>query len=330
MRKYIILLITILLGIAILAACGESAPSTSLDNASNDNNQPYTLLLYENALSGLDDTITKRVGYQIIADENVSVSTVVPNKNVTIFGKTHTLKYIETRKSTVALNNRINYKVKYDIPNDTYFISLDSASGALMSYAYVLAGKDRTYQSEVNDKSSESDFLAYAKKLVSQHSSVEGCQVEITTEIFEYDKEDGNYYPKKRLAGYVNNTENVSDFYAIYHFTFYKMLDGIRRYDTNVIEINNTGEIHRLWFNIQDDLYANYSDIDIDMEQAEKLVKSALSQFIPVGSSIEIVPSVVATNDGVLWLYLETFVEFDGGKSGYTYVIQIAGENNRQ
>ena len=75
-------------------------------------------------------------------------------------------------------------------------------------------------------------------------------------------------------------------------------------------------------------MYASYSGIDIDVDQAQKMITDSLSHFISDGSSIEIVPSVVATNDGVLWLYLETFVEFDGGKSGYTYVIQIANLNN--
>ncbi len=323
MKKLIALLVTIVLSATVFAGCTDTNEHTN--NGNNTSSETYTLLLYDNMLSGLDDTITKRVSYRILANERVEVSGKVSNKTATLFGKPHTLKYLDTSKRTTELHNRVTYEE--EVPGNYYIVSFDSVTGALMSYTNGGAGKNRAYQSEVNDKSSEAEFLAYAKKLVSQHSSVEGCQVEITTKICEYDAEDGNYYSRRHVDGYVNNIENVSDFYAVYHFTFYKTIDGIRRYDTNVIEINSTGEVYRLWFNMQDELYADFADVKVDMEQAERLTKEALAQFIPDYSTVEIIPSLVATSDGVLWLHLETFVKYGGGTSGYIYVIQISGTN---
>ena len=77
---------------------------------------------------------------------------------------------------------------------------------------------------------------------------------------------------------------------------------------------------------MQDELYADFVDADIDMEQAERLVKNAVAKFIPTNSTVEIIPSVVATNDGNLWLDLETIVEYENGVSGVNiYVIQLTG-----
>lgn len=319
MKKLIALLVTIVLIATVFAGCSES-PKKARD-------LPYTLLLYDNMLSGQDDTTTPRVSYRILANERVEVSGKVSNKTATLFGKTHTFEHSNTTTSKRWIHNRVSYEVKDDETGFYTFASFDSVTGALMSYSKGGAGINRAYQSEVNDKSSEAEFLAYAKKLVSQHSSVEGCQVEIKTDIYEYDAEDGNYYSRRHVDGYVNNTENISDFYAVYHFTFYKTIDGIRRYDTNVIEINSTGEVYRLWFNMQDELYADFADVKVDMEQAERLTKEALAQFIPDYSTVEIIPSLVATSDGNLWLDLETFVKYGGGTSGYIYVIQISTTN---
>ena len=122
----------------------------------------------------------------------------------------------------------------------------------------------------------------------------------------------------------MNNTEDDPDFYAIYHITFYRTIDGVRRFDTNVIEINSTGEVHRACFNMQDELYAGFADEKVDLIQAEGLVRRALSQFIPTECTVEIVPSLAATNDGELWLLLETFVGYDDGTSGYIYTIKLS------
>ncbi len=330
MKKVIVLIAMMVLLTSIISGCNVHSTITLPNNgntASAPAKKAYTLLLYENALSGLDDTFTEKLSERILANERVQDNNEVQNRTMNFFGSTYVFKYDETLKNKRWKNNRLDYLAKDDETGALCLASFDSETGSLMYYANSLAGKNRAYQSEVNDMSSEEAFLAYAKKLVSQHCSVEGCQVEITSEIFEYDEKSGNYYPRRHVDGYVNNTENVSDFYAVYHFTFYKTIAGIRRYDTNVIEINNTGEVHRLWFDMQDELYADFMGVDINMEQAKMLTEEALAMFIPIDSSVEIIPSLLATNDGVLWLHLNVYVEFSGGTSGYTYVIQVAGTN---
>ena len=284
----------------------------------------YTLLLYDNMLGGLDDTVTRRASDRIMENERVDKVVDVQNKMETIFGNTFMLNYDETLRSKRWDNCRVDYVAIDELTDRFCMVSFDSVTGALMAYTDSRAGDDRGYLSEVNGKSGEAEFLAYAKRLVSQYSPVDGCETEITTEIFEYDASGGYYRSEKQVDGFVNNTEDDPDFYAIYHITFYRTIDGVRRFDTNVIEINSTGEVHRACFNMQDDLYAGFADEKIDLKQAEQLVKHALSQFIPTESTVDIVPSLVATNDGKLWLHLETFVGYDDGTSGYIYMIQIS------
>lgn len=304
-----------------------SSPADS-NNHADVNNPPssetYTLLLYDNMLGGMDDTITKRASDRIMENKRLKNTEKLPNRTESVFDRTFTFTFDETRSSKRWVNNRDDFTYTDVLTGSLVMASFDSATGALLSYTNGDAGFNREYQSAVNDKSSETEFLTYAKGLVSPHNSIDKCEVEISTEIFEYDASDGNYYSKKMIDGYVNNTDNDPNFYAVYHITFYKTIDGIRRFDTNVIEINNTGEIHRARFNMQDELYADFVDEDIDMEQAERLVRGALEKFIPTNSTVEIVPSVVATNDGNLWLHLETFVGYDGATSGYIYVIQLS------
>lgn len=308
MKSFISVLLTVALLTTVLVGCKD----LNTNDRDNPISEMYTLLS--------DKTIME--------NEHIKNVPIIPSKTITIFGNTHVFNYNETLRSKRWINNRLDYLARDSKTNELLcFASFDSKTGALMSYANVNAGINRAYQSEVNDKSSEAEFLAYAKKLVSQYTSIEGCEVEISTDIYEYD-EEGDYYAFRRgFDGYVNNTKNISDFYAIYKFKFYKMIDGIRRFDTNVIEIHSTGEVYRLWFDMQDELYDDFADIEIDMDQAERLTKDTLAKFIPADSSVDIVPSLLATNDGILWLHLEVYVRFGEGTSGYTYVIQIANKN---
>jgi len=280
----------------------------------NSNGKTYTLLP--------DDNIITYRNNRILDGERIKETGKMPNKTVTLFGKTHVFNCDETTRSIRWVNNRIEYTAIDALA------SFDSVTGALMSYTNSNAGINRSYQSEVNDKSDEAEFLAYAKKLVSQYASVEGCEVEISTKIFEYNASYENCYTKMQVDGYVNNAEDAPDFYAIYHITFYKTIDGIRRFDTNVIEINNTGEVHRASFNMQDELYAEIAGVKVDMEQAKRLAKKEWSEFIPDPSTVEFVPSLIATNDGDLWLHFEMFVQFGGGTSGYIYMIRLSDTTN--
>lgn len=283
----------------------------------------YRLLLYDNMSGGYDDTVTERAGNRITDSERIKEDGI-GSRTETLFGNTVTLDYDETLRSRIWVNVRVDYTFSDKAADRLVLASFDSVSGALMAYTDSRAGDDRGYLSEVNGKSGEAEFLAYAKKLVSQYSPVDGCEAEITTEIFEYDASGGYYRSEKQVDGFVNNTEDDPDFYAIYHITFYRTIDGVRRFDTNVIEINSTGEVHRACFNMRDELYAGFADEKVDLIQAEGLVRRALSQFIPTESTVEIVPSLAATNDGELWLLLETFVGYDDGTSGYIYTIKLS------
>jgi hypothetical protein len=265
-------------------------------------------------------------GYDIILGKEFFQDKKAPQtKTVTLFGETFVLQYDETVKSKTWCNNRIRYQYQDDKTNTYCLASFDSVTGTLLSYANTNAGKNRAYQSEVNDKSGEADFLAYAKKLISQYTSVEGCEVEIKTSVYEYDEDDDYYAYQRGYDCYVNNTENVADYYAIYRFTFYKTINGIRRWDTNTIEIHSTGEVDSAGFYMQDELYADFADAKVDMKQAEALAESDMASKGYTLGTLEFVPRLVATDDGILWLSLEIFTYTDdGASSGYNRYFQIS------
>lgn len=303
--------------IAILAAAVDFTGKQAIVPAE------YKLLLYDNMLSGYDDTYTERVSGRFLRNERLLSALPAPDKTVTLFGKTYNFAYDETLTSKRWANHRVDYLAKDPEAGTLVLAGFDAKTGALMSFADSEAGKNRDYVSEVNAFSSEAEFLEYAKMMVSQHASVEGCAVEITTRLYEYDAEYGRYMHKQTLDGYVNNRENAADFYAIYQFEFYKQIDGIRRFDTNVIEICDTGEVQRLSFNMQNTLYTAFADVKVDLAQGEQLAKEALAKFVYC-DSVQIAPSLVATTDGELWLHLDVYAQWGGGTSGYTYVIKVA------
>lgn len=265
-------------------------------------------------------------GYHIIFDkEYFQDKKVQQTKTVTLFGETFEFQYDETEKSKTLCNDRIRYQYQDDKTNTYCLASFDSVTGRLLSYANTNAGKNRAYQSEVNDKSGEAEFLAYAKKLISQYASVEGCEVEIKTSVYEYDEDGDDYAYRRSYDKYVNNTENVADYYAIYRFTFYKTINGIRRLDTNSIEIHSTGEVDSAGFYMQDELYADFADAKVDMKQAEELAESDLASKGYATGNHEFVPRLVATDDGILWLSLDIFTYTDdGASSGYNRYFQIS------
>ena len=317
MKKWVVLSITVAMLLTLLAGCKASSNSVvSTQKNKPITNDPYKIYLESNLL---EDYSTERLEHDVIQENHIEASEHVPNKTVTLFGQTITLSYKETWQSNRRTRNLLFYDVRDNQTGALYWAGFDSATGALRIYYNSQAGNDRSYQSEVNEHSSEAEFLAYAKKLVSQYASVEGCEVEIETQFYEY-KEEYGYYGQTGITvdGYVNNAENIPDFYAVYTFTFYKTIDGIRLWDTNTIEISNTGEVCQAEFYLQDDVYEDYFDIDIDMEQAERLVHSACNG--------EIVHALlVATTDGVLWLHFMVYWGIEGAGSCNTYAIPIVG-----
>ena len=317
MKKWVVLSITVTMLLTLLAGCKASSNSVvSTQKNKPITNDPYKIYLESNLL---EDYSTEQLEHDVIQENHIEVSENVPNKTVTLFGQTITLCYKETWQSNRRTRNLLFYDVRDSQTGALYWAGFDSATGALRIYYNSQAGNDRSYQSEVNEHSSEAEFLAYAKKLVSQYASVEGCAVEIETRFYEY-KEEYGYYGQTGITvdGYVNNAENIPDFYAVYTFTFYKTIDGIRLWDTNTIEISNTGEVCQAGFYLQDDVYEDYFDIDIDMEQAERLVHSACDG--------EIVSALlVATTDGALWLHFMVYWGIEGAGSCNTYAIPIVG-----
>ena len=241
----------------------------------------------------------------------------------TFFGKEIEFTYTEASAYMTRKGDRLFSKGKID-GKLTHYAAWNADTKKLETYSYIYAGEDRSFKSEVNEFSTEEEFVSYAKSILSPYVSVEGRKVEITTRIFEYDEDAKNYHYRRGVDGFENNVHKVEDFYAEYWFTFYKEINGIRRYDTITISINNTGEVHFIDNYEQENLYKPFHNVKVDMEQAERITHEALDMFIPGRDCVEFVPSLVATTDGELWLLMEVYVSYGEGTSGYTYAIKVA------
>ena len=253
-----------------------------------------------------------------------TASELIGQKRVeTFFGKTIEFTYDSASSSKLRKGDRLFAEGRMN-GESTHIASWNADTNMLESYAAYNAGRDRSFVSEVNEHSTEKDFTNYARKIVSQFVSIEGCKVEIKTNIFEYSAEVDNYHFRRDVDGFENNVHNVEDFYAEYWFTFYKEMNGIRRYDQTTVVINNTGEVHSIWNWAQDELYKPFTDVKVDMEQAERVTLDALGEFVPDRDNGEFNPLLVATTDGELWLIMSTYVTYGEGKSGYTRAIKVA------
>lgn len=253
-----------------------------------------------------------------------TASELIGQKRVeTFFGKTIEFTYDSASSSKLRKGDRLNAEGKAD-GDLTYFAAWNADTKKLETYSYVQAGEDRSFKSEVNEFSTEEEFVDYARRMLSPYVSVEGREVEISTRIFEYDEAAKNYHYRRGVDGFENNVHKVEDFYAEYWFTFYKEINGIRRHDTITISINNTGEVHFIDNYEQENLYKPFLDVKVDMEQAERVTLEALGMYIPGPDCVEFNPSLVATTDGELWLIMDAYVTYGEGTSGYTRVIKVA------
>ena len=253
-----------------------------------------------------------------------TTSKLIGQKRVeTFFGKTIEFTYDSASSSKLRKGDRLNAEGRMN-GESTHIASWNADTNMLESYAAYNAGRDRSFKSEVNEFSTEEEFVSYAKSILSPYVSVEGRKVEITTNIFEYDEAAKNYHYRRGVDGFENNVHKVEDFYAEYWFTFYKEINGIRRHDTITISINNTGDVHFIDNYEQENLYKPFLDVKVDMEQAERVTHEALGMYIPGPDCVEFVPSLVATTDGELWLIMDAYVTYGEGTSGYTRVIKVA------
>ncbi len=343
MRKILLLVITASIVITTLNGCAEGfeagrGETSNLTTSDGHTQIPeitmcdqYTVLLESNSI-GFEDTTTPRMdGYGTRTIKRfVEECREDDKKTVTLFGETVTLTYTETWQSDFWQSNQ----VFYDCKNPSVTAAFDSQTDKLV-YCFISgAGSDRSFQSEINEYSDENAFMAYVKSIISQYMSVEDYEYEIQTDFYEY-YEPGGYYglTGTRENGYLNNTDGVEDFYADYHVTFYKTMNGIRLNNQIDITVNNTGEVACLSLNTLYVSYEPFKDVVVDLQKAETLIEEAISKFAPKNlgkvTSIEYNPQLVAVNDGTLWLRVQAGVYFSCNghnnlTSAFLYMIKVA------
>ncbi len=174
---------------------------------------------------------------------------------------------------------------------------------------------------EFEDVTGEEAFTEYAQRCLSTFCSTEGCEREIST---RYRYGNDVFFTADSFVGPEAGAE--TDFYAIYTFTFYRTLSGIRRADPVSVELDTRGEILSVRIDREEMLFSPFENIAVDREKADALVKEAARRGNAEVRSLE--PMLYATADGFLWLLLRAeFKRPDGaeGPDAGIYLIKIAG-----
>lgn len=303
MKKTITLILTAIIITVFcfpLAGCRQRKVVKKYDN--------YEILLNGNTLGGIDDTVTPMNPRPLFDGEHLNCKDFKKRKTISVLGKAYDC-YLDSKNTS---RTWAHGKVFYTDDVEKVFISLDSKTGKLMSYSVVYSGVNPEYQAEVNNHSSEEEFVAYAKKMIAPYCSTEDCEMEIETQLKQYNSQYDCYNHYRIVEGYVIE-DRYPQFFAEYTFTFYKTFAGVRQYHTNSITIKNTGEVCGITVEMQDELYEPFADsgIQVDMEQAKNLAKEAAKKAISkayLGDSyrLEFEPYMIATSDGELWLLMYT------------------------
>ena len=311
MKKTIAALITVLLFLQCMTACGGTEnPPTPAD---------YSIYVYQNA----GDTLTPQYTGEKFDTLTRTSKAALTVRQTVIDGQGVNLYYEETRKTSFYKDARDVFSATYN--GNLLLIEYNERTGKIARYERYSECTDRDYVSDVNPQSDEGAFVSYAKGLLLDLTgvSVEGREMSIATKII---KEDGSAEYDTR---FVNNSASDENFRAEYTFFFRAYIDGIARADDVSITVTNVGELCSLTALAYDEAYRRFEDITID----EVLVRSKVEQaFSSVQETHNVDTYTVELRclplDSDLWV--EARVEYSYRDadptvvSGIVYLIKVA------
>ncbi len=235
------------------------------------NLKSYKVLLYGNSVGAEGDNVTPRYKGDDIYKNKRTTKSNVKDKKIKLFGNDLELKYDCTREKSYYQKKYDYYDTSFSGKDFTVVFSEDT--GKIVKYDNPVRSTDHNFISDVNSRSTEEEFLAYAKKMILDISgvSVEGRQFRMSTLV---KNSDGT---AKYHDGYVNNSDTDPDFFAYYSYGFYSTLGGIEREDLIGIGFSNFGAVYYLSAFNNDAICAKFADVQIDKE---KLIESVRSEFL--------------------------------------------------
>ena len=284
----------------------------------------YSALLYEQGVGGgTDNNTTKYQGEKLFIYGTYKKGDIA-KKEVNMFGTDFNPYYDAT-----SISNLRKYEI--DIYDTTYVdrllsISYRNDTDKIVKYSRYAPCTDRDYKSDVNPKSTEKEFIEYARKILLENAgfSTEDWQVRVSTKIVE-----AKNWPDNPGDKFINQTNEDPDFQAEYTFTFYKTIAGIERIDMVNVTMSNTGEI--ISFNAEeyDDAYKPFLDAKIDYNN---VIREAENAFARVGNYHNVISKeiglTVIPNENELWVRAAVKFKFQWGdnvlESGVSYVIKVA------
>ncbi|MBR6681338.1 MAG: hypothetical protein IKL59_08770 [Clostridia bacterium] len=237
-------------------------------------------------------------------------------KSTTLFSQNISTTYRRTKMS--ASRDYAIDEYGYVVGKTHAFISYRSDTDTIVEFD-ISPTNDINYSSPVNPQSTEAEYIAYAKKALSEITgqSTEGWKIKIES----YHKSYGTTYQ------FVNYTDAST--VGQYTFTFYKTIDGIERYDKMYVKMTNAGEIFAINAINSDAAFDIYRDVNIDSDKVDKAIWDAFAEASKkTVTSKKIDSKELVVNDDGLWVEAAVSYNIDGDWGGIIFVIQVAEIEN--
>ena len=249
--------------------------------------------------------------------EEIIVKKNISDKPMALLGKNISVSY-ENTKNVADLDYDIDY-YSYIVGKTYAFLWYRSDTNTIVKFD-ISPTNDINYSSPVNPQSTEAEYIAYAKKALSETTgqSTEGWKIKIES----YHKSYGTTYQ------FVNYTDAST--VGQYTFTFYKTIDGIERYDKMYVKMTNAGEIFAINAINSDAAFDIYRDVNIDSDKVDKAIWDAFAEASKkTVTSKKIDSKELVVNDDGLWVEAAVSYNIDGDWGGVIFVIQVAEIENK-
>lgn len=237
----------------------------------------YTAVFHED-----DDNVFTYITYE---KNNVS------SKNINIFGKDITVHYEKTQKTPILDYEIDIYKIENQ--NTETVVALHSDTNKIIAFRTDNFKSDRNNLQRVTPDSSEEDFIEYAKKVLLEQAGVDayGWKVRITTtHASETDK-----------IGFESHSDE-----AIYTFSFYKTIGGVKRSDKMQVKMTNYGEVIEYDARNFDMAFELFSEAMIDISKLKFAVLTAFNKNTRNSPTNIVISDIsLVTNGNELWVLVQ-------------------------
>ena len=264
----------ILLGATMLAFCACGAPeattqpNTTAPAAVPVVSEEFVPLLEGNSRNGPFDNHTptfdvKQIDVFKTRSDSTKTAAQVGEmtKTVSVFGREVEVEYRQTWNANAKQYDM--YVALLDIS-----VHYDCETGKPVKYQLAEKAVNRQYSSPVNPNSSEDEFVAYAREVLTEFSgkSTEGLTATVQTQL------NGNIFELLNRFENFPEEHEIPSKNACYVISFQKEICGIFSYEEMTVTMTNVGEIISIDAIADLDKFQPFENIAIDIEHLDEVI----------------------------------------------------------